>query len=440
MAKGYIIEEVHVTGGSIRLRDSLTGKVVDVPLTPGSKLVLSEDGADDADAEESSTDDDDEADAAEEDAADDAADDADDAKPAARRRRRRKARARKAAERREANAEDVPALTVPRSRPVTEDPTPLVDESTLSDEDKAAVEQFQALMSKARGKRGGLGWKEITVDGRSGLQARWGKGQFKILQTGGDSYALFYEWDGGKWERIACGKADDLMRLAAARSEDEQPKAPLTTLTLEVARLFCGTPDQQDVAKTRLRPVRDSVQPEPEALHSPDKPRLNIRYSIAGETTSGPLVNVALQLHTGASKASTFQRDGVQLHSANSRPKDILEALIQEVIDQDDTKLLRRLGKFLDPVLPIEKFRELTESEEKNDTLVEDLVSAISASGVTFDNAGAAKAPRRATAEPSAKDTPRPPADEASEIEAKDKELISSFGDELENVLAEEGD
>jgi len=270
MAKGYIIEEVHVTGGSLRLRDSLTGKVVDVPLTPGSKLMLSgQDGVEDADTEESATDDDDEADAADEEAEAEAeaAEDAD-AKPAARRRRRRKARAKKAAERREANAEDVPALTVPRSRPVTEDPTPVVDESTLSDEDKAAVEQFRTLMSK-RGKRGGLGWKEITVEGRSGLQARWGKGQFKILHTGGDSHALFYEWDGGKWERIACGKADDLMRLAAARSEDEQPKAPLTTLTLEVARLFCGTPDQQDVAKKRLRPVRNAVPREPEAAEPP---------------------------------------------------------------------------------------------------------------------------------------------------------------------------
>jgi hypothetical protein len=265
MAKGYIIEEVHVTGGSIRLRDSLTGRVVDVPLTPGSKLMLSgQDEVEDADPEESATDDD-EAEAADDEAEAEAEAAEPEAKPAARRRRRRKARAKKEAERREANAEDVPALTVPRSRPVTEDPTPVVDESTLSDEDKAAVEQFRTLMSN-RGKRGGLGWKEITVEGRSGLQARWGKGQFKILHTGGDSHALFYEWDGGKWERIACGKADDLMRLATARSEDdEQPKAPLTTLTLEVARMFCGTPDQQDGAKKRLRPVRNAVPREPAA-------------------------------------------------------------------------------------------------------------------------------------------------------------------------------
>lgn len=313
MAKGFIIEEVRVTGGTMRLRDSRTGKVVDVPLTVGDALTLpEEDEADAASTEEDATDDDDAAEPAEEDATDDAA------QEAKRKRRRRKARARKAEARREAAVEDAPALTVPRSRAVTEDPTPVVDESTLSDEDKAAVEQFRALVSKGstRGKRGGLGWQEITVDGRSGLQARWGKGQFKILHTGGDSYALFYEWDGGKWERIACGKADDLMRLAAARTEDEEPKAPLTTLTLEVARLFCGTPDQKEAASERLRPVRTPVEPEP-----------------------------------------------------------------------------------------------------------------------------AARAPRKAKAEPPAEDAPRPPAgDTPSETEAMDKELMSSFAKELENVLAEEDD
>jgi hypothetical protein len=319
MTKGFIIEEVRVTGGTMRLRDSRTGNVVEVPLTVGATLTLpEEDEADADDTEEDATDDED-ADAADEDAADDAAEE--EAKP--RKRRRKKRRARKAEAPREAKVEDAPALAVPHSRGVTEDPTPVVDASTLSDEDKAAVEQFRALVSKAsaRGKRGGLGWQEITVDGRSGLQARWGKGQFKILHTGGDSHALFYEWDGGKWERIACGKADDLMRLAAARSEEEQPKAPLTTLTLEVARLFCGTPDQKEAASERLRPVRTPAPPE-----------------------------------------------------------------------------------------------------------------------------RAARAPRKAKAEPPAEDAPRPPAGdtpseiEVSEIEVKDKELMSSFATELENVLAEEDD
>jgi hypothetical protein len=262
MAKEFIIEEVRVTGGVMRLRDARTGNVVDVPLTVGEALTLPEDELE-AGAEEAATDDDETA-GGDEDEGDDAAE------TAKRKRRRRRARARKAEaerEKEESKVEEAPALSVPRSRPVTDDPTPVVDESTLSDEDRAAVEEFRARVSKAagRGKRGGLGWQEITVEGRSGLQARWGKGQFKILHTGGDSHALFYEWDGGKWERIACGKADDLMRLAAARAEDEQPKAPLTTLTLEVARLFCGTPDQREAASERLRPVRTPIEPEPAA-------------------------------------------------------------------------------------------------------------------------------------------------------------------------------
>lgn len=258
MAKGFIIEDVRVTGGIMRLRDARTGNVVDVPLTVGGALTLPGDEAE-AGAEETASDDDD-AVGADEDGGEDAAE------TAKRKRRRRRARARRAEAERE-KVEEAPALDVPRSRPVTEDPTPIVDESTLSDEDRAAVEQFRALASKAsaQGKRGGLGWQEITVEGRSGLQARWGKGQFKILHTGGDSHALFFEWDGGKWERVACGKADDLMRLAAARAEEEQPKAPLTTLTLEVARLFCGTPDQKEAASERLRPVRTPVEPEPAA-------------------------------------------------------------------------------------------------------------------------------------------------------------------------------
>ena len=47
MAKGFIIEELRVTGGTLRLRDSQTGKVVEVPLTVEGALTLpGEDGPD----------------------------------------------------------------------------------------------------------------------------------------------------------------------------------------------------------------------------------------------------------------------------------------------------------------------------------------------------------------------------------------------------------
>jgi hypothetical protein len=74
-------------------------------------------------------------------------------------------------------------------------------------DDRAAWEKLRGLYRKGNraGKRGDLGWEETTEEGRSGIFARWGTGQFKILHAGNDTYALFYEWDGGKWERLACG-------------------------------------------------------------------------------------------------------------------------------------------------------------------------------------------------------------------------------------------
>ena len=51
MTKGFIIEDVRVTGGIMRLRDARTGNVVDVPLTVGGALTLPGDEAE-AGAEE----------------------------------------------------------------------------------------------------------------------------------------------------------------------------------------------------------------------------------------------------------------------------------------------------------------------------------------------------------------------------------------------------
>jgi hypothetical protein len=145
---------------------------------------------------------------------------------------------------------DTAPMTTQESREI------VIDESTLSDDDKAALRSVRTILARSRhNKRGELGWKEITVDGRSGVMARWGKGQFKILHAGDDTYALFYEWDGGKWQQIACGTAEDLMHIAARRAKEEVPMAPITTLTLEMARFFCGTPAQKAVARKRLEPV-----------------------------------------------------------------------------------------------------------------------------------------------------------------------------------------
>lgn len=278
MAKGYIVEEVRVTGGSMRLRDALTGETVDVAITPGAAFTppkpagppkapdspraegRSEPGARDTDSPS----------AKKEGASESGArtvkqsektEEARESGEHVAEKRRRKKRANKKTAARAADTTPptgVAADAIDKGPMVTEESrTIVVDESTLTDDDKAALKKLRTMLasSKRQGKRGGLGWKEITVDGRSGLMARWGKGQFKILHAGDDTHALFYEWDGGKWERIGCGSAADLMHVAAKRAEEEIPRPPLTTLTLEMARLYCGTPDQQETARHRLGPV-----------------------------------------------------------------------------------------------------------------------------------------------------------------------------------------
>jgi len=267
MAKGYIVEEVRVTGGSMRLRDTHTGELVDVAITPGAAFTPPK-SADRRDPSASAT-------APTPPPAEDVpvsrttattSADESDARTDDKRRRRKRA-SKKTAARREhasgrevapsapsapidASAIDTAPMTTPESREI------LVDESTLSDDDKAALRSVRTILARSRhNKRGELGWKEITVDGRSGVMARWGKGQFKILHAGDDTHALFYEWDGGKWQQIACGAAEDLMHIAARRAKEEVPMAPITTLTLEMARFFCGTPAQKATASKRLEPV-----------------------------------------------------------------------------------------------------------------------------------------------------------------------------------------
>jgi len=262
MAKGYIVEELRVTGGSMRLRDSITGELVDVAITPGAAFTPPK-PADRRDAAASTA----PTPPLAEDlpaspwTADTSADESA-ARTADKRKRKKRANKKTASHRDAAGHEAAPSapptpraidtapMTTPESREI------IIDESTLSDDDKAALRSVRTILARSRhNKRGELGWKEITVDGRSGVMARWGKGQFKILHAGDDAYALFYEWDGGKWQQIACGTAEDLMHIAARRAKEEVPMAPITTLTLEMARFFCGTPAQKELARKRLEPV-----------------------------------------------------------------------------------------------------------------------------------------------------------------------------------------
>jgi len=153
-----------------------------------------------------------------------------------------------------------------------------VDPETVSAEDAAALQKMQTMMRRARGKRAGkrgeLGWDETTDAGRSGIIARFGKGAFKILHASGDTYALFYEWDDGRYDRLGCGAAEDLMNIANERARASEPmEPPPSHLSLEVARLYCGTSAQKASALERLEPVlAETDRPASKRAASRSKP------------------------------------------------------------------------------------------------------------------------------------------------------------------------
>ena len=265
MAKRYIIEELQATHWSVRLRDPESGEVIEVPLEPGAPWpgkirtdATTHDGGE-AKADDTRT----ETRAPE-------ANRAERPTPAANRAERpaakkvRKDKGNKGAARVTAPAELKEVMSSPalRSRPI--------DEDTVSAEDVAAFTKMQTMLRRARGrragKRGELGWDETTDAGRSGLIARFNSGAFKILHAGGDTYALFFEWDDGRYDRLACGAAEDLMNLANERAQSEPPQAPPSHLSLELARLYCGTPEQRASASERLEPVLEEVRQKPPSV------------------------------------------------------------------------------------------------------------------------------------------------------------------------------
>lgn len=325
MARGYIVEEVRVTGGSMRLRDSVTGDLVDVAITPGSPFMppksterhsspsattRAPDSPTRPDSPEARTTSDitTTSDSPEARTSSPAAttprpdpetatvartDSAGPSTERPKKRRRKVQRRQTTSEPTTGPATETAATTVviedgdSGSRPV------LLDESALSEEDKATFAALHKLFATAarKGKRGELGWQEITVDGHGGLLARWRKGQFKILHVGGGTYALFYEWDGGKFERIGCGSAEDLMHTAARRTE-KPIEPPLTTLNLEFARLMCGTPAQKEQAREALKPVFDELAARRERRPQlPDITGLKLVVTKPGEAAPAPAAN-----------------------------------------------------------------------------------------------------------------------------------------------------
>jgi len=244
MANRYVVEDLRATGWSLRLRDTETGEFIDVPMNHGSRF--SPPRARDTGEPEHKHDAD----------GHDQVSGAD--TPAAPPRAPRKA-AKKASRKKEPKASRTPAdaanpLETREGRHMP------IDEKTLTEDDRKVIADHQAFWAHVLGakgsKKGGLGWEEATDAGRSGLRARFKSGAFKILHAGGDTYALFYEWDSGKYERIACGKAEDMMEIATTRALEKLPPPPRSMLDLEMARFMCSSDaEQRKLGGERLAPI-----------------------------------------------------------------------------------------------------------------------------------------------------------------------------------------
>ena len=264
MAKRYIIDEIRADHWVVRMRDRETDEVVEVPLELGSLWPgkLRGDAAN-RDSSNASRPQDDHAEAPElapsemptpsDEAATPVA-----AEPPAEKKPRKARGERKG----------MPRVTEPEAlKEIMTSPTLRsqdVDEETIEPDDMVALRTMQSMMRRAKGRRAGkvgeLGWDETTDAGRSGLISRFGKGAFKILHAGGDTYALFFEWDDGRYDRLGCGAAEDLMNLANQKAQDEPPEPPPSHLSLELARFHCGTPAQKDSANERLEPAFAEAQ------------------------------------------------------------------------------------------------------------------------------------------------------------------------------------
>jgi len=248
MAKRYIIDEIRANNWMVRMRDRETGEAVEVPLALGAlwpgKLRGDAVPRDVSETPEPQVDAEAMAPTSE---SDPASAESSVEKP------KKERSERKRISRVTAPEEVKEVMSSPALRNLD------VDEQTVSAEDAAAFQKMQAMMRRARGrragKRGDLGWDETTDAGRSGIVARFGKGAFKILHAGGDTYALFYEWDDGRYDRLGCGAAEDLMNVANDRARAEPPEPPPSHLSLELARLYCGTQAQKASAFERLEPV-----------------------------------------------------------------------------------------------------------------------------------------------------------------------------------------
>ena len=253
MGRRYIIDEIRANNWTARLRDRETGDVFEVPLDLGGLWPRPHPEAPRSDASDA----DDASNSVTSPSPPEAAAPSADEPPA-----ERTPRKHRSAPRGVARVTEPEALKEVMSSPGLRSME--IDEATLTPEDAEAHKEMRAMMRRARGKRAGkrgdLGWDEITDAGRSGLMSRFGEGAFKILHASGDIYALFFEWDDGRYDRLGCGAADDMMNLANKRAQDDPPEPPPSHLTLELARLYCGSAEQKASAKERLGPAIAQIE------------------------------------------------------------------------------------------------------------------------------------------------------------------------------------
>ena len=253
MAKRYIIDEIRADHWVVRMRDRETDEVVEVPLELGSlwpgKLrgdaVPRESGEPATSRSEPPTPRDDPPEAP----PDDVSPASDDPAPV---------------------TAEPPAEKKPRKRSTARATAP-VDEALIEPADMV-VPDLQQRMGRANRARkvGELGWSETTDDGRSGLVSRFGGGVYKILHAGADTYALFFEWDDGRYDKLGCGTAEAMMDLANFQAKEEPPQPPPSHISLEMARFVCGAPEQKLSPRERLQSaIDDAAGKTPKAVHVP---------------------------------------------------------------------------------------------------------------------------------------------------------------------------
>jgi hypothetical protein len=151
-----------------------------------------------------------------------------------------------------------------KSEEVAEEEKP---KATRSESDAATPKPASEPASKPRRRKpepgagpGELVWEENEDDGVPGLRASFERGAFKILEAGGDVFALFYEWNNGKYQTLACGSLEALKESAAQWQGDNKLQAPRSNLGAEAAKVACAKPEESPA--TVPQPAAPVIEPE----------------------------------------------------------------------------------------------------------------------------------------------------------------------------------